>query len=326
MVTRVINKVKREFANLKHYSIVRKYNKSILPNIHKSFETALKENTPPEGFLTKFSDVERAIEILPEDQNLKKVVFTCYFTKRVDPQSGILRSEPDYKYIKPWYESMVKLDIHGIIIHDGIDKDFINKYETEKIQFREYKAGKYAIFDERWLFYYLFIKQTNIEYAFCTDLSDVFITHSPFERHIEKKVLYMGRDNANKIRQSQWILNEINIYLKDSGITIPKSFYYQPLYNVGVFGGDRAILLFFLSKVIEYTQYTETERFKEMTVFNIIIHKYLGVELQYSQSEATIVDPHNDKMSSNHVVKSGYPLNSMFKGFEFDSKATFIHK
>lgn len=326
MVARVINKVKRELANYKHNSIVKKYNNKVVPEIHKNYKKALKDNIPPKGFLTKFSDVERAIEIRPEDQNLEQVVFTCYFTKRVDPQSGILRSEPDYKYIKPWYESMVKLDIHGIIIHDGIDREFIEKYETEKIQFREYTAGNYAIFDERWLFYYLFIQNTNIKHAFCTDLSDVFITHSPFERHMEKEVLYMGRDNANKIRQSQWILDEINIYLNDSGISLPDSFYYQPLFNVGIFGGDRALLLFFLSKVIEYTQYTETERFKEMTVFNIIIHKYFGLTLQYLEDENKIVDPKNDKLSSNHLIKSGYPLNSLFKGFEFDSDATFIHK
>jgi hypothetical protein len=48
--------------------------------------------------------------------------------------------------------------------------------------------------------------------------------------------------------------------------------------------------------------------------------------LTYSKNEKIIVNPENDPYASHHHLVSGYPLNSLFKGFEYDSDAYFIHK
>ena len=45
---------------------------------------------------------------------------TCYFTRLKDPQHGIVRNIPDIKYIKPWYESVNRLKINGVIFHDNL--------------------------------------------------------------------------------------------------------------------------------------------------------------------------------------------------------------
>jgi hypothetical protein len=330
IVRKIINGTVRQLDHyatvLKNKAIVALFNFFYRPYSALRFKKVLSDNKPNPQYLTKFSDTLRDIEILESDKTLEEVVFACYFTKRIDPQSGILRSVPDIDYIKPWYDSIKRQNINGIIIHDGIDETFIKKYQTEKIQFRKFTAGKYAVFDERWILYFMFISQTNIKRTFCTDISDVFITANPFITCNKEDVLYIGRDNANKIRHSGWILSEIDRFEKNSGYRIPASFVFQQLYNVGVVGGSRIILLFFLSKVIDMILLTESEPYKEMTVLNLVIHKYFFPKLKYFQNEPIFTDPRNDSESSHLHLVSGYPFNSEFKKYENDSKALFIHK
>lgn len=319
-------RIEHKLKNAINYFIVLKYNYFNRPLMKLFFSKKKLSNKPNSTFKYKFSDVERDIEIKENDQNLKEVVFACYFTKRLDPQSGVLRSIPDIEYIRPWYDSIKKLDIDGIIIHDGIDSDFIKTFQTDKIQFRKYTAGNYAIFDERWILYYLFISRTNISFAFFTDISDVFIKANPFITFQDKDMLYIGRDNANKIRLSEWMMNEIKTFSKESGHSIPKSFKFQELYNVGIVGGERNLILFFLSKVINFFLLTNSEPYKEMTVFNLVIHKYFFPKLHYSPNEPILTNTKKEQHRKNKHLYSGFPLNSGFKDFDMESKAVFIHK
>lgn len=319
-------RIEHKLKNGINYFVVFKYNYFNRPLNMLFFSKKKQSAEPNPAYKFKFSDVERDIEISENDQNLKEVVFACYFTKRVDPQSGILRSIPDIEYIRPWYDSIKKLDIHGIIIHDGIDSAFITKYQTEKIQFRKYTAGNYAIFDERWILYYLFISRTNIRFAFFTDISDVFVKANPFITFQNKDMLYIGRDNINKITLSEWMTNEIKTFSKESGYSIPKSFKFQELYNVGIVGGDRNLILFFLSKVIDFFLLTNSEPYKEMTVFNLVIHNYFFPKLYYNPNEPTLTNTKKEQSRKNKHLYSGFPLNSGFKDFDMESKAVFIHK
>jgi hypothetical protein len=93
------------------------------------------------------------------DSNLKEVIVTCYFTLKPDPQLGIMRNSADFKYIQPWYDSIMKIGVAGIILHDGLEKEFIERYQNDQIQFRYCEMGNYSIFEERWLLYHLLLKQ-----------------------------------------------------------------------------------------------------------------------------------------------------------------------
>ncbi len=279
-----------------------------------------------DNYLTKHANRERSIEIKEEDLLIENALFSCYFIKKENPQTGEVQGKAKFEYIKNWYESVKKLNIHAIIIHDGIDEQFINEYETEKIKFRRFYPGNHPIIDERWIIFYMFLMRTNIKKAFFTDIGDVVVTRSPFDLISEKNQFFIGRDNANKIRLSGWILEEIEKFKNETQVKLPKSFYFQPLYNVGIVGGNRDTMLFVLAKVIEYILQSEESTYKEMTIFNVVIHKYFFPYLTYSKNEKIIVNPENDPYASHHHLVSGYPLNSLFKGFEYDSDAYFIHK
>lgn len=306
--------------------IVRAYNIFTRRQKQFAFDKKLEDNRPKVDYKSVNANKKRSVEIKERDMLLKEVLFSCYFIMKENPQTGEVQGVADFNYIKEWYESVKKIGVNAIIIHDGIDQDFIETYETDKIQFRRFYAGNHPLIDERWITFYMFLSETSINKAFFTDIGDVILTKSPFELISSKNQLFIGRDNANKIRLSGWILREIQKFCNETREKLPKSFYFQPLYNVGIVGGNRKVCLFVLSRVIEYILKSDSKTYKEMTIFNVVIHNYFFPKLSYHPNEKVMVNPTNDKDSGHEYLVSGYPLNSLFKGFEYDSDAYFIHK
>jgi hypothetical protein len=322
MINRVLNKLKQ----LSKIVTVRTFNVFTRAYQKHSFEKRIKDNVPSIDYSKVNTNQKRSVEIKERDFLLREVLFSCYFIMKENPQTHEIQGVADFNYIKAWYESVNKLGINAIIIHDGIDKHFIDTYETDKIQFRRFYAGNHPLIDERWITFYMFLKETYIEKVFFTDIGDVIITKSPFEWISSKNQLFIGRDNANKIGLSGWILKEIEKLSNETGEKLPKSIYFQALYNVGIVGGNRKVCLFVLSKVVEYILKSNPNTYKEMTIFNIVIHNYFFPILSYYPEEKVLVNPKNDKYSSHENIISGYPLNSLFKGYEYNSDAYFIHK
>lgn len=273
-----------------------------------------------------YSDYQRHVEILNEDKYLDSAIFTCYFINKVDPQHNVIRSTPDINYIMPWYSSILTLKVKGIIFHDGLDQDFILLHQNEYVQFRKCLLGKYSIFEERWIILYMFLKETCIKSAFYTDIQDVYIKANPFKLISDEDKLFVGRDNHNKIYLSTWMLDELNCFKKDSGLVISPLFKFQPVFNAGVVGGKRRILLFCLSHMLNLIFKTNTSFHKDMTLINLVIFKYFPTRLYFALNEKKYTVPSNDKHSNNRWVNTGFPLNSEYKKHEYDSSAFFIHK
>ena len=215
--------------------------------------------------------------------------------------------------------------MNGIIVHDELTQDFILENETDNIKFIKYTPGNYSIFEERWIAYYLLLIHHNFKSIFFTDGNDVQITTDPFKRHNQEK-LYIGRDEANRFADSEWILQELDKFEKDSNISAPKSLKLQPLYNAGVVGGNRNLLLNLIHEIIELTFLTETDNHKDMTLLNWAIHRLLKPNLCTKFNINKFVNKEKDFSKNNPKIFSGFPLNSMFNKFETNSKATFIHK
>ena len=123
------------------------------------------------------SKLPRNVEVNDEDSFLENAIFTCYFVNKKDPLHGITRLSGDINYMRPWYESINRLSINGIVFHDGLENDFIEKYQTQFVRFRKCQLGDYSIFEERWIVFYMFLSKTNIQRAFFCDIQAVSYTH-----------------------------------------------------------------------------------------------------------------------------------------------------
>lgn len=291
-----------------------------------ALQNRIANNKPVAGFENINAPASRDIEVHHADQQLRDVILSCYFVNQKDPQSHIVRHRADLEYIAPWYRSVERLGLYGVILHDGLDQDFIDLHQTERIQFRRYTGGGYSIFEERWIAYYLFILRSGIQRAFCTDINDVYITADPFPVISHDLALYVGRDNANKIKDSGWILDELQNFEKEAGVKAPPLFYHQYMYNAGVLGGSRQVLLFFMSRVIDYVVLTYSDVHKDMTILNLCIHDHFFPWIDADIYTPRLTVPARDQRASHSYLVTGYPLNSAFKGYEMNSDAYFIHK
>lgn len=289
-------------------------------------QRSLKDHSVPEGFLVHNARHKREVEVTDEDRQQKEVILGCYFIHQKDPNLGITRRAPDIEYIGPWYDSVKKLGRYGIIIHDGLDPDFIRRYETEHIKFRKYTGGDYSIFEERWFAYYMWLSATSIQRAFIADINDVYITKDPFSLSGHEYTLYVGRDNANKIKDSGWIQAEMEQFSRDAHLDLPRLLPYQYTYNAGVVGGSRSVLLLLMSHMIRYTMLTCTSVHKDMTLLNLFIFLYYRPKIDTDLTRPRLANREDDLRASNQNLITGYPFNSDFQKLQLNSDAYFIHK
>ncbi len=288
----------------------------------KRMRLKIKEFSERDNLNSSNRKSSRRVFLLPEDNNLSEAIITCYFSSKPDPQHGVVRSNPNINYIAPWYNSIIKQNIQGVILYDNLPSSFVKNYEKPNIRFRRAKLGEFSIFEERWFLYHSFLKDTRIKKVFFTDVNDVYINNNPFKVfNIKPGEVYVGRDREINIANSNWMNLEINQFFSDSGLRIPYGFYFMPLFNAGLLGGERTTMLFFISEMKKYFLKAPTPHHKDMTVLNLLIYKYLRPNLFLKGSD------YNNK--SNYLPKnliSGFPFNSGYKKYEFFSEACFVHK
>jgi hypothetical protein len=327
LIKRISNKAKRVLKSLKIDLDIFMYNSFKRFRQRRKLRQKIKNSMTEDSHQTFNANQKRSIELNQEDKHLTQVIVTCYFTLKPDPQTGSIRNSADFKYIQPWYDSLQKIGANGIILHDGLEHEFIARYQTPTIQFRYCEMGNYSIFEERWLLYLLFLQQLpQLEKIFFTDSNDVYITKNPFSFITNETALYVGRDNANRIKDSGWLKEERLIFLEESKYSLAKSYEYQWVYNAGVTGGSYRVMLFLTREMAKLIFKATGNHHKDMTLLNIVIHEHFFPHLSSKNWNQKLVDAKNDTLASHSNLITGYPLNSGFKDFDFNSTAYFIHK
>jgi hypothetical protein len=187
--------------------------------------------------------------------------------------------------------------------------------------------GNYSIFEERWLLYHLFLRQLpQLEKVFLSDSNDVYITKNPFPFITKESALYVGRDNANRIKDSGWLEAERLKFLEESNYSLAKTYEYQWVYNAGVTGGSYRVMLFLTNEMSKLIFKASSNHHKDMTLINIVIHEHFYPRLSNKNWDQKLVVNAMDSVSSHENLITGFPFNSGFKDFDFNSSAYFIHK
>ena len=231
------------------------------------------------------------------------VIMTTYFCNKKDPQRSKKAPCNDFSYIKPWYNSVKKLNLNGIIFYDGLSDEFIKKYETSNIKFAYVNINDtvFSLNDIRYFIYLDYIiKNSNIKNIFMTDGNDITIVKNPFNI-IQNNKIYVGSEVNGSISYLQDKYNKINN--KSNNYKINKNMFF----NAGILGGTRNQVIKFLQGMIDIFNNLDNNiksNDVNMGVFNIVTNLYFF---------------------NNYVT--GEPLHSKFKKFENDRKDVyFIHK
>jgi len=238
----------------------------------------------------------------------KNVILAPYLTSKLDPQRHKQWPIDDYSKIKIWKESIEVLKLNGVIFHDQLSQEFINKHQSHYIKFiRCNNDYSWSTNDFRFAVYNHYLKQNNdIEFVFVTDITDVKVVHDPFEQikkqKLENKII-TGLDNAGIINKSVWHR------MKNYGYIPKYTTFWQtlpyPVLNAGILGGSRTNIIKFTDKMIEeFLQINNPNENNNMAVFNYVCYKYF----------------------KNEII-TGEPICSKFTRFESTRRDVwFIHK
>ncbi len=252
------------------------------------------------------------------------VILSCYMTSKKDPQRDLFQDNNNYEYIKPWYESVKKHDLHGIIFYDQLSDEFVEQYKTEKIIFIKTKIGKFSINDERFILYYKYLLLNKYKYVLMTDVSDVCVNKNPFDVINDDKI-FVGTNVVGKgplLKTSEWItrrkwkLDPFNELLNSSGYD-PIGFHpdEKQIYSAGLLGGSYQKIIWFLEQMINVMLLIDSKKNYNMIVFNYVIFRYL-------------LDEYNSETYCTKYIHTGSPFNSMFGRHEIEgqSENCLLHK
>ncbi|KAI0238655.1 hypothetical protein LSAT2_010618, partial [Lamellibrachia satsuma] len=237
-------------------------------------------------------------------------VFTTYFTSKKDPQRYRFTKANDLCYMSAWHDSLVKHGLQTVIFHDGLSHKFTNHTEPF-VSFKKVLLGDHSTNDERFFHYLRYLEShPYIKRILLTDVSDVVFLRNPFDlMRLLGDRLYVGEDllSSPTVSSNGWLKNKLTECYGRQFDTIgdTKSLSkFSVVYNAGVIGRPRNIVLRFLRKLTAVLNTSSPKKNCNMAAVNYIAHKYF-----------------------DDIVFSGFPLTSPFKQFELVSPGVYlVHK
>ncbi len=233
-------------------------------------------------------------------------IISYYFTTSTDPQGRPPVKKSDPEYIMNWYKSVVRHGLKCVLFHDGLSEEFVSFFWGIRFIQVPPVPEKMQLHDYHWTVSHNYLlRHDEIENVFFTDCPDCEVINNPFiQPGYNSEALYCG-DEPELICNSRWMqccINNPELIKLDGFTDVFHS--NRPLYNGGVLGGSRGKVLYFTAKIselVEMVKFRPNDWTGDMALYNYILHRYF-----------------------NPV--HGFPVNSVFKGYEDRSDVWFKHK
>lgn len=204
------------------------------------------------------------------------------------------------RYIRPWWNSIHRVGLRGVILHDVLSDEFLAAHASPLVEFVRVAPGSWPLYHERHRLVRDFLTQADDEFVLITDVSDVAFRRNPFAvlRSAGPRRLGVGSEPVC-IGQSRFMREEME---RQFGVVLHAE---RPLLNPGVFGGRRERVLAVLNDVVaEAAERPASLTGTDMSLFNKVMY---------------------ERFSADDWL-TGHPLHSRFRGWEFDTTAAVIHK
>lgn len=249
--------------------------------------------------------------------NLKineNVFLACQITGIYDVNRNEILQNNDYLMIKNWCDSLIKLDLQGIIFHNNYSESFCEVFSNKNIQFNKinYKVNfnpnvfRYIVYKD-----FLKIYSPEIKNIFVTDISDVEVVKNPFVEPLFKEnpsSIFCG--DEPKLLDNEWMKSHSeNLRSKMEDYAVyEENFKHNTLLNCGIIGGNIKIMQEFIDKLAtihqQYNVDNKTAYTGDMGAFNYLV-----------------------RTQFNERVKHGFPINTEFKAFQTErNECWFRHK
>ena len=228
-------------------------------------------------------------------KNRKDVVMSTYLTHSRNPIYSYQTKPNSAWYMRPWFFSAIKHKLNTVIFHDSLSKEFQDRAQkfypnTEFVSVKSIE-GRTTNDYRYYLFHKYLLEHTEIRRAVITDMRDVRFFGDPFEQmDVIGDYLYVGTSVPFYLfpLEHPWVNGIIrNCHRSDSKIDAVKL---HPHLNAGVLGGNRYLLLAFLTQATRYFDKAPHNQNCNMGTFTVVAHKYF-----FDQ------------------IYAGYPIQSAFK-------------
>ena len=287
-------------------------------NTHHSAQTALNltSQQPVDKGLKKTLHWARAylrqMQLAKDNEN--DVILTSYFTSREDFQRKKGVAPNRLQYMLHWLVSVRDLGLRAVVFHDQLDSGFCQRVIQYHpgLSFRRVPsllnrttndARFYAFLD------YLHT-QPDLGRVLLTDISDVKFQRNPFQlMRLLGDWLYIGTDIDifPNMASQRWISERLEGCFGNHTLLhgpLKPLMSLDTVYNAGVIGGTRHVMLALLERLSQYLDTTPQALNCNMPAVNFAVHRYF-----YQQ------------------VFTGFPLSSRFLRYQSSPKGVYvIHK
>ena len=174
-----------------------------------------------------------------------------------------------FRYIENFYVSVMYLGLHVVILHDHLSENFIQKYQTQRIQFHRVPsppAGR-SPQDHRFFQFQLFLKDYRFRQIVFADSSDVFFFHSPFKyMKRSSSALFVQKDVGN-LQNNLWA--KVKFRWCFNMTKLPQ----VELYNDGIIAGKAPHVYNFLACMVDALKEKRHGENCNMMACNVCLHQ-----------------------------------------------------
>ncbi|XP_035683421.1 UDP-glucuronate 4-epimerase 6-like [Branchiostoma floridae] len=214
-------------------------------------------------------------------QRSTDVILATYFVGRQRQQHRNSRQKKPgrFEYMKNWYWSVIDRRISAVVFHDSLESEFVNRVENGFVSFQRTEAHFRWNATAKYYVYLRYLKENSrISRVILTDISDVRFQKNPFElMDLMGDQLYVGTDvdTFPNIAAMGWLRKRLSSCFNDGfrhGSDIPTIKSRYNVYNAGVIGGSRELMLQFLEKLVAILDQTTSGVNCNLAAVNYVLH------------------------------------------------------
>eukprot|EP00058_Branchiostoma_floridae_P006962 XP_002592450.1 hypothetical protein BRAFLDRAFT_68936 [Branchiostoma floridae] len=214
-------------------------------------------------------------------QRSTDVILATYFVGRQRQQHRNSRQKKPgrFEYMENWYWSVIDRRISAVVFHDSLESEFVNRVENGFVSFQRTEAHFRWNATAKYYVYLRYLKENSrISRVILTDISDVRFQKNPFElMDLMGDQLYVGTDvdTFPNIAAMGWLRKRLGSCFNDGfrhGYDIPTIKSRYNVYNAGVIGGSRELMLQFLEKLVAILDQTTSGVNCNLAAVNYVLH------------------------------------------------------
>ena len=225
--------------------------------------------------------------------SIKQIICATLLTGVYDVNRNELLAEDHFEIIKDWYNSIINLQLRGIVFHNTFSEETVNTYQNENVTFIKVNYnGTLNANVYRYFIYKDFLEAyaDKIDHLFVTDIADVEIVKNPFTEPLflnQPQTLFCG-DEPEQL-SNDW-MQKHSTHLRNSiaGFSAyEEENKNQILLNCGIIGGSFKVMKSLMDKLVNihstYTIDNKSPYTLDMGAFNYVARTQFGDHLQHGE-------------------------------------------